>query len=375
MFLPVLIIVIVVLGLLIMLLSFKDMDKNKPGWLQFYAKGKDSGFSFKEIDLLHKLAVKSKLEDPSSLFTSQRQLDICIKALVRNLHLSGAENEKSNQDFLSRLYDFRKKIEMEKPSVKNGISNSRQIRDGQSLRILVSGTGVFKSQVIKNTNQYITISRPVSGKLPGTFSWQGQKLSVYFWREEDAGYVFDSEVMDEVFSKGIASLKLSHTDSLFRTQKRKSVRVRTHKAAFLYPVTNEDETNKVETHEGVKCFIEDLSDTGCAVTIGGKAIAGLRLKVQFAIGNATICMSGTVRSVDYKEDLNKSLLHIEADLLPIEIRNVIMGEVFGMHPDEEEELPFRLLGEEADDLTGGPELAGAGAEFFGDDIDNVDSAF
>ena len=355
MFLPVLVIITVALGLLFLLISATDKNKNKTGWLRFYSKGKEAGFSLGEIDLLHKLAVKSKLEDPSTLFSSQEQLDTCIKALVKNLNFAGTVSLKTNQDFLSRLYDFRKKIEMEKPDAKFGITSSRQIEEGVNLRLLIAGVGVFKSQVVKNANQHLNISRPSTGKLPGSFAWQGQKLSVYFWREEDAGYVFDSEVLDEVFSRGIASLKITASESLFRTQKRKSVRVKFHKAAYLYPLVNENETDTIEETPGVKCFLEDLSDTGCAATIGGKAVPGLRLKSQFALSNNTICMSGTIRSVDYNDDSDRSILHIEADPLPIQIRNLILGEVFGMLPESEEDLPFRLLDGEIEEMTSGVE--------------------
>ena len=347
MFLPVLVLIVAVSGVVLLILSVTSRDKSN--WIQFFAKGKDAGFSFKEIEMLRKLAVKSNLEDPSSLFFSQNQLDLCLRAFVKTLHVSGGISDQENQDFLSKLYDYRKKIEMDKPRIKNGISSSRQIGDGQSLRILVPGTGVFKSQAIKNTTNYLAISRPATNKLPGTFSWTGMKISVYFWREEDAGYVFDTDVLDEVFSKGIACLKILHTDSLFRTQKRKSIRLKMHKPAFLYLLSNEEDATRVESRPGLKCFVEDLSDSGCAITIGGKAQAGLRVKIQFGLGNTTICMSGTVRSIEFKEDINRSILHIEADPLPIDIRNSIMGEVFGMLPEEEEDLPFRMLGNEEGD--------------------------
>jgi len=375
MLLPILSIIIVVSGILVLILTLSN--KEKSGWLKFYSKGKDSGFSFREIELLRKLAVKSSLDDPTSLFWSQNQLDQCIRSLVRSMHLTGEVGDQASHDFLSKLYDFRKKIEMEKPRIKNGISNSRQISEGQNLRILVAGSGVFKSQVVKNVSQYLTISRPTSSKLPGSFSWQSLKISVYFWREDDAGYVFDSEVLDEVFSKGIASLKIAHSDSLFRTQKRKSIRVKLHKSAFLYLLANEENVNKIEVNPGLKCFLEDLSDTGCAVTIGGKAVAGLRIKIQFALNNTPVVMSGTVRSVEYKEDLNRSLLHVEADPLPIEIRNQILGEVFGMLPEEEEDLPFRMLGEETEGTAAGPPSGNnnAEAEVSGeDDSDSLGTA-
>ena len=348
--LPVVMIVLVAGFSLFLLFSLKD--KSRSGWVQFYAKGKDLGFSLKEIDVLHKLAIKSKLEEPTALFFSMDQLDSCIRSLVRTMRLSGTENNSEEHDFLSKLYDYRKKIEMEKPGVKHGIGNTRQIAEGQHLRVMLKDWGVFHSQIIKNTNQYMVISKPTSEKheLPGSFSWQGESLSIYFWRNEDAGYTFETVVQDEMHSQGLPSLRISHADSLSRTQKRKSVRVRMQKPAFLYPIMNEDEAGKLELVPGLKCILEDLSDTGCAVSVGGKASTNMRLKVQFVLNNTVVCMSGTVRSFQYKEDQKKSLVHIESDPLTVEVRNHILGEIFGMAAEGDEDLPFTMLGEEADEL-------------------------
>jgi c-di-GMP-binding flagellar brake protein YcgR len=329
-------------------------------WVQFLAKGTDAGFSLKEIELLRKLAVKCNLEDPSSLFWSQNQLDQCIRNLVRSQQNGTADEDMGDQDFLSRLYEYRKKIEMEKPRIKNGISNSRQISEGQNLRILVPGAGVFRSQVIRNTPQNVTISRPVNDKVSSITSWIGTKMSVYFWREDDAGYVFDSEAIDEVFARGISSLKITHSDSLYRTQKRKSIRLKMHKPAYLYLMGPEEAPGRVETTPGAKCFMEDLSDTGCAVLIGGQAAAGMRIKVQFALNGTPICMSGTVRSVDFKEALQRSLLHVEADPLPRYAQNKILGEVFGMQGDNEDDLPYRISNEAGAAVPGAAANMGSG---------------
>jgi c-di-GMP-binding flagellar brake protein YcgR len=335
-----------------LLLVFFNSGKGKTQtWLEFYAKGKDAGFSVKEIELLRRLAVKSNMEDPISLYYSQTQMDLCIRSLVKNMHLAGDQGVQKGQDFLSKLYDYRKKIEMNKPKIKHGIFNSRQITEGQNLRILIKGTGVFKSQVIKCTNQSLMVSRPITNEEPGSFSWAGQQISVYFWRDDDAGYVFDTSVMDEVISQGLPSLKIAHSDSLFRTQKRKSIRVKIHKPAFLYHLVNDDDAYMLELSPGLKCHLEDISDTGCAITVLGKAVANLRIKAQFLLNNNPVVMAGTVRSVEYKEDINRSLLHIEADSLPIETRNVILGEVFGMLPEDEDDLPFRVLNEEAEAMV------------------------
>jgi hypothetical protein len=236
--------------------------------------------------------------------------------------------------------------------------------EGQAVRVLVAGQGTFASRVIKNTGDCLFIERPATPPFSGGFSWNGHKLSVYFWREDDAGYVFDTDVQDTVFTGGKASLRLSHGASLFRTQKRKSVRIKTHKTAFLYVLEGQEPSDTIELTPGLKSIIEDLSDTGYAVTVGGKAAVGLRVKVQFILNNTPICVSGTVRSLEYNAEKNRSLLHVEADPLSLENRNQILGEVFGMSGEDgvEDDLPFRILGN-------GPSVDGAGDDKNGEQME------
>jgi hypothetical protein len=118
--------------------------------------------------------------------------------------------------------------------------------------------------------------------------------------------------------------------------------------AFLYKLEGEEPSFTIEMKAGLKCFVEDLSDSGFAVVIGGKAAQGMRVKAQFILNNVPVCISGTVRSLEFDEEQNRSLLHIEADNIPLETRNHILGEVFGMLPEEDDDLPFRVLDEEVD---------------------------
>ncbi|MDR2922978.1 MAG: PilZ domain-containing protein [Treponema sp.] len=330
--------------------------KKKEGggnWVQFISIGKEAGFSFKEVEMLRQITVQCNIEDSCSIFSSQERLDQCIRAIVRNIRMSGESEDPGIQDFLSRLYDYRKKIMSDNHSTSAGISNSRQMTDGQVLKILVTGGGVYRSQIVKNASQFMTISRPVNQKNAPPISWQGTKISVYFWREDDAGYVFDSEVLDEVISLGVSALKIAHSDSLFRTQKRRSTRIKMHKQAFLYLIKDDKPSYKLEIDPGLRCFLEDLSDTGCAVLVAGKTESGLRVKIQFALDNIPICISGVVRSTSFKEDSNRSLLRIEADPMPMETRNHILGQMFGMSQDDDDDLPFRVLDDEAAKINSG----------------------
>ncbi|MCL2139706.1 MAG: PilZ domain-containing protein [Treponema sp.] len=336
-------------------LVFSQVYKGKKmNWVQFFAKGREAGFSFKETDVLRNIASQCAIEDINLIFSNQNQLDICIRAIVRSLKTSTA-SEDITHDFLSKLYDFRKKIEMNRPEIKNGLSNSRQIVEGQILKILVPQGGVYRSQIIKNTYQYITIARPVNDKKKySSFSWNNSKISVYFWREDDAGYVFDSLVLDEVFSLGFSSLKIAHSESLLRTQKRSSIRMKLHKAAFLYLAHESEPPHEIESDPGLRCYVEDISDTGCAVMVAGRAEGGLRVKIQFALDNGIVCMTGMVRSTSFNEETGQSIMRIEAENLPLETRNIILGEIFGMSPDDDDDddLPFTVLDNEAASIAG-----------------------
>ena len=326
----------------------RDKRKNSGGWIQFVAKGKEAGFTIKEMDQIRQIAVSFKIQDPVSIFKSQKQLEAIIRAVIKAVRMSGEFDSPATQEFLSKLFDYCEKLSIEASENKTRITNSRQISEGQPLRVLLTGTGVYKSAVIKNVGNYLTISRPVNTKIPTSVQWTGLKISIYFWREDDAGYVFDTEVIDEVFSRGISSLKVEHNDSLFRTQKRKSLRVKYGKAAFLYLLDEMDNPHLLEKYTGLRVMLDDISDTGCAFTVSGQATVGLRLKVQFSLGRLPVCIPGTVRSVDFNPKTNISQIHMEADPLPIGTRNHILCEVFDLLPeDDDDELPFRILEEEA----------------------------
>jgi len=331
----------------------RTKKENSGNWIQFYAKGKEAGFTIKDMEQIRQAAVTCNIKSPASIFKSYEQFETIVRSLVSSARMSGEINELHVQDFLSRIFDYCKKVEMETADIKSRITNSRQISEGQALKVLVQGTGVFNSEVIKNFGNYLTISRPVNSKITASMQWNGLKISIYFWREDDAGYVFDTNVIDEVFSKGISSLKVDHNDALFRTQKRKSLRIKFVKEAFLYMINEIDNPHRLEKSAGLRCLLDDISDTGCAFMVNGHASAGLRLKVQFSINKIPICIPGTVRSVEYNSEANVSLVHMEADVLPIWTRNHILCEVFNLMPEnDEEELSFRVF-EEAD-KAGGP---------------------
>jgi c-di-GMP-binding flagellar brake protein YcgR len=323
----------------IIIFAVRKKRDGKVSWVQFYAKGKEAGFSNANIRLLKELAQHSGMEHPAMLFWSQTQMDECIKKFIHGIKQAKTEFVPENQEFLARLYNFRKKMEMDRPIYKNGLLSSRYIDVLQPVQVVVANTGAFKSKVVSNTSAFISIERPDSSALPVNFSWKQKHILLYFWRKRDAGYCLETDVIDEVFSVDPPLLTLSHSDNMIRTQSRKSLRVKTRRPAILYRVEDVPTSSKSEVTPGVNCYLDDISDSGCAVIIGGAASAGLRVIVQFVIDNTPLSISGVVRGVEYNEEKQTSLLHIESDLIPVNVKNKIFSMMFGMITEDIDILP------------------------------------
>jgi c-di-GMP-binding flagellar brake protein YcgR len=300
--------VLVALLFLVSLVLFLRGGK-RLSWLEFYVKGVEAGFSLREIHILSASAKLAGVQDTTNLFWSPRDLDRTISRLLAKEGVKAPEGG----SFLEKVYDLRKRLEFEQPRYKAGIHSSRQIAAGQRLRLLLQGVGVFACTLVESNSQFLVVSYPAGTHLPRDFQWKGQRASVYFWRKDDAGYVFDSYILDDMRVRSIPVIHLAHSESLLRTQKRKSVRSRVRTPASLYILKRiEGAFEKVERETGLRCIVQDLSEDGFAALIGGKAKVGMAVKAQFFVAEHQIVMSGTVKSVDFDAEANRSVLHVEA---------------------------------------------------------------
>jgi c-di-GMP-binding flagellar brake protein YcgR len=336
---------VLLVGLVIVLffisLLFFMRGRKRYSWLEYYLKGKDSGFSFAEAKSMSAAATRAGVADPTNIFWSPRDLDRTLSALVGPAGAQGGRGSTAAREstaFIEKVYELRKKLEFDQPRYKAGIRASRQIAHGQRIRLLVQGIGVFGCTVIDNNSQFLVVTYPSGARLPAGFVWKGKKVSVYFWRRDDAGYVFDSYVLDDMRIRSVPVVHLAHSESLLRTQKRRSVRSRAKTSAYLYILKRiEGAFEKPERDLGLRCIVQDLSEDGFSVMIGGKARIGLAVKAQFFLGERQIVMSGTVRSVDYESDTNRSVLHVEAVMPSPRTRNAIRSYVYNIRSDLEEE--------------------------------------
>lgn len=306
-------------------------------WLSFYLKGKESGFSFREINLLRKAALAARLKNPASLFWSEKVLDRCIRSIIIQQKKKGLEERSENIEFLGKLFDFRGRVEFNLPKYRLGLTSSRAIKPGQILKIAVPG-GVYQSRVLETTRRYLSISFPEGKKFDVPVKWRNQKVKVYFWRQDDAGYYFESKVLGDYIEKQFSVLHITHSENLVRTQKRASIRVGLSQPGYLYPIGQASDANEVWMDKGgYACRMVDISESGAGLLVGGRGRPGMTLKLQTLLHGDQVIMSGTVKSVNYNEKHHKSVLHLEALPPSPGMRNRILSYVYGILADPEEQ--------------------------------------
>ncbi len=311
-------------------------------WLQFYVKGKESGFRFRELNLLRHVAVENNLRDPTSLFWSEKTLDRCIRGTVIRFRGRDIEDEEKSVVFLNKLFDFRKRVEFNLPKYRIGITSSRNITAQQQLRITFPGSGIYYAKVVENMRRYLAISYPKGKPLPPGFSWEKLKINVYFWRPEDAGYRFESRVLGDYLDRKFPILHIAHSDNLVRAQKRGSIRAVLNTTGHLFPLQSIEQAHEDwDTTGGFRCRFVDISEDGAAVMVGGRAKPGLPVKLQTELFDKPMIMSGIIKGVTFKQSKNVSVLHIQAQSPSPSMKNTILMYVYGIFKDPEKRTAAR----------------------------------
>ncbi|MBN1834573.1 MAG: PilZ domain-containing protein [Spirochaetales bacterium] len=307
-------------------------------WIQFYTKGKESGFTFREIGLLRKVAIETKIDNPTSLFWSIKQLDRSIKEIIIKIRGRDMLDDADSNDLLGKLYELRKRVEFDLPRYRLGLRSTREIMARQRVRVTIPGAGPFQAIVLENPQRYLAMSRPQGPGLPPGFKWSGQQIGVHFWRAEDAGYFFKSKVLNDFVDQNYEIIHVAHTDDIARTQKRRSIRVKMNHPAQVYPLRSIQDANEQEERErGLRCRLKDLSEDGAALMVGGRTKAGVPIKLQFELADYLVVMCGLVKGVNYDQQKNVSLLHVQAVPLSARTRNHILTYVYNVFGEQERE--------------------------------------
>lgn len=343
--------VFVALAALIIALKLVQTYRKK---IKFFLTGFDSRFSLSEIDLLWRTAAVCGLKDPHSLFWSKPSLSRCISEIKSNAEKA---TDHGMQRLLAKLYAYRTHIEAE-ASQKRGLTSTRSLESGLRLRIVLAGRGVFASKIVNNARE-LTISFPTQNGQMSVESkdWIEKSISVYLWRTGDARYIFDTTVIGSGIFFGKPVLYLKHTEKLLRTQKRHAVRTKCNMYASLFIIKDKViDYDLVEAQSGYRCLIEDISESGAMVRIGGKGVPNIKLKLQFTLEGKLIIMFGIVRTVEYNSAIDQSRLHFECVHTEPQMKNQILSFVYNiMSPEERRTYELLSVAKNLEDAEHGAE--------------------
>lgn len=299
-------------------------------YFQFYSKGHECGFSFAETNVLRRAVVAYQVENPLSVFWSVRSLDRCMRNTVEGVIRTGGLEDPRTVGFMTKLFDLRHRVELDQPKYKLGLTSTRSLQVGQMVRIATTSGTLYGGRLVANSRKNLTILLAAEATATASALMVGQRVRVNFWRKDDAGYMFDAKVLTDREEGRRVQIDLEHSDALQRAQKRRSVRRAVNLEAHLYSLRSIEAANeRVESTAGFLCRLLDISEDGAAVLVGGRAKAGLPLKVQVTVGGQALILCGTVRGVSYKEKNNASILHIEGIAPSTVMRLRILSLVYG----------------------------------------------
>jgi c-di-GMP-binding flagellar brake protein YcgR len=301
---------------------------------QFQQKAIVAGFSPKEASLLHESALASKLENPLEIFSSYKSLDIIIRSVMQKFLIVGKEKDPDGQEFLGKLLDLRKQITVLKLNARKKLSSSREITSGQEVQVVLAGEGIFATKVSSH-DLYFAVLSPIVFDLSPDFRWESRRVMIFFPKRNDGEYCFNTTVVREIedTKTGEFVLLMYHQETLSHTQKRQSIRVLLNKHAHIFPIGDGIGRSFAE---GKPCTLYDISDDGCAVIMEGKIKMPKVVIIQFTLNNQLIGINGKCESIQYNKLRNASMLHIRANSIPRDTKNIILSVMFGLISKDDE---------------------------------------
>jgi c-di-GMP-binding flagellar brake protein YcgR len=315
----------------------KKTTRKKYNRFLFDRMAKDIGLDKYHIHFLQKLISLANIRHPLLLFTNTALLDSVLKkgiySIERQLNISDADRIKN----LNILYEIKQIIESH--SRKGiGLKSTILIKPEQEL-ILISPRGErFHSKVISNFTSSITCTYPVLPPSKENLIAKGNKLKVFFWRENDSGYSFITKVLSYDRTRSVPCFSMQHSKQLKREQHRKFSRKPLRRSCFLYPVEiitvgkKRNMRRKIAVHDNQRHLgiIFNISVGGCRVGSSNPFRKGAYLKLEFDIKPQTpVIAYGKVQSI--KRTIGSGAthsMHVQFVKLSNKNRNYIYSYVY-----------------------------------------------
>ena len=267
-----------------------------------------------EVNLLKHLIGVCEIVLPGRLFTSFELFNSCLEEFGPNA--SGPISEADGK----RLRLIRNKIFFGERSRFSPIRTTHELKSNQWLHLKKISSGeVFMAPVVEAGPSGLLVSTPQLEKQYIKLN-PGERFDVYFWRDRDASYHFESEVVGQTGSRYLITT-LKHVEDVERIQRRQFHRISTSIRVSAIPVTREelDKINRGEVvdtkgHPGLRAYMVDISGAGFA--LASRTALKPNDLVYMEIppnggGDSEIPVIGKILNVTEREHTGESLMHAE----------------------------------------------------------------
>jgi len=288
--------------------SKKSVSKKFP--TEFNKMGLSVGLSRNDIKEIRNLLAEAGITKPYMIFLDSSILEKMVTENINKIEtLNIPELEKEKR--LLHIFDIKRKINNHYLDMHRGIRSTLEIEPNQLLSMKVAGVGNFYSIVIINDKRNLICSIP-DIKDPTSVQWKDKQVEIYFWRYNDAGYIFKTKIENVVFSSKLQALMIAHQETLKRIQRREYPRrkCRFDVKFFKFSVSTNDDGKPVvllsRTHIGIMI---DISPDGASVISDDALAKNSAVKLEFNIDERKIVVYGTILNVIKKR--NMFVMHIK----------------------------------------------------------------
>jgi len=271
------------------------------------------GLTPEEIRLIRHLIGICGIQYPDRILTSFEYFNQCLE------EKGPPSKGPITPAIAGQLKTIRNKIFFGERSRLMPIKNTRDLTPNQRLHLKRVLTGeTYSVSVVDSGTSGLLVTTPHENN-EYLEAAPGERFEVYFWRERDAGYTFETTVVGQTGTRYMMTI-LRHVDTIERSQRREYHRITVLIPVTATPVMRDDldkisRGERVETDEypSLQAYIVDISGNGFAFA----ARTPLRtddlvyVEIEPHKGAAKIPIIGKVLNVTKKPATEEFLMHAE----------------------------------------------------------------
>ncbi len=247
-------------------------------------------------------------KSPVLLFASKQNFEtFLIKTLIV---LKAKDKDFSSINLTltkNKLYSLLSNLDNYFKDIKKNVT-SKDLTVGKRVRLYIKDLGYFFTEVIATFDKGFVVKKPATENEPK--SWK-LPVTIYFWRENDAGYSFESFIENEVSESMIQGLLIRHSDTLLRYQKRRYLRkeCRFYANYNLIEISTDSSGKKnikvvPPEYDGT---VFDIGGGGFAIEVNNKIPVKKLIKITIFIGRQSV--KAIAEIVRFERVANKYNMH------------------------------------------------------------------